>query len=276
MTVDQRRLGRWALRGASGVSFVFILLPLFFVTWLSFYEQEIPSFPPEGYSLKWYFAIQNNQRFVDGLILSLELGVIATAIGLAVSIPAALCIVRYRFQGREVLNNLLLMPLIVPGVVLGTAIYLFHVQIELQANDMGVNFPILGSLMGLVSGHVLIVIPWCVRLVTASLHGFDRTLEEAAQNLGANRWTTFRRITLPGILPGVVAGAMFGFVISFGNLEMSLFLVGPGRTTLPITILQYLEWKIDPTIAAVSVIQILLVCVAMLVTDRFVKISRVV
>jgi putative spermidine/putrescine transport system permease protein len=115
-----------------------------------------------------------------------------------------------------------------------------------------------------------------VRLVTASLAGFDRTLEEAAMNLGADRWTTFRRITLPGILPGVVAAAMFGFVASFGNLELSLFLVAPGRTTLPIAILQYLWWKIDPTIAAISVLQIAVIAVAMLVTDRFVRISRVV
>jgi putative spermidine/putrescine transport system permease protein len=115
-----------------------------------------------------------------------------------------------------------------------------------------------------------------VRLITASLAGFDRTIEEAAQSLGADRWTTFRRITLPSILPGIVAAAMFGFVSSFGNLEMSLFLVGPGRTTLPIAILQYLEWKIDPTIAAVSVVQIALIALAMLLTDRYVKISRVV
>jgi putative spermidine/putrescine transport system permease protein len=138
------------------------------------------------------------------------------------------------------------------------------------------GLPILGSFGGLVWGHVLLVIPWTVRLITASLAGFDRTLEEAAQNLGASRFTTFRRITMPVILPGIVAGAMFGFVSSFGNLEMSLFLVGPGRTTLPIAILQYLQWKIDPTIASISVLQILLIAAAMLVTDRFVNISRVV
>ena len=97
-----------------------------------------------------------------------------------------------------------------------------------------------------------------------------------AQSLGADRLTTFRRITLPAILPGIVAAALFGFIASFGNLEMSLFLVGPGRTTLPIAILQYLEWKIDPTIAAVSVLQILFIGGAMLLTDRFVKIGRVV
>jgi putative spermidine/putrescine transport system permease protein len=115
-----------------------------------------------------------------------------------------------------------------------------------------------------------------VRLVTASLIGLDRSIEEAAQSLGADRFTTFRRVTLPAIRPGVVAAALFGFVSSFGNLEMSLFIVGPGRTTLPIAILQYLEWKIDPTIAAVSVLQIALIATAMLITDRFVKISQVV
>ena len=254
-----RRFGWWLLRGAAGLTMLYILLPLIFVTWLSFFYQEIPSFPPESYSLRWYQAIAVNERFVSGFALSLQLGVIATAIGLTVGVPAALCLSRYRFKGREALNSLLLLPLVVPGVVLGMALYVSHVEVEIAT-----GLPI------------LIVIPWTVRLVLASLAGFDRTLEEAAQNLGADRWTTFRRVTLPSILPGIVAAAMFGFVSSFGNLEMSLFLVGPGRTTLPIAILQYLEWKIDPTIAAVSVVQILLIGAAMLITDRFVKISRVV
>jgi putative spermidine/putrescine transport system permease protein len=271
LTLDRRRIGRWLLNGSAAVAFLYILLPLVFVTWLSFYSQEIPSYPPEGYTLRWFHAIMGNDRFIDGLLLSLQLGVIATALGLLVSVPAAICISYFRFRGRELLNNLLLFPLMVPGVVLGTALYIFHVETEIAT-----GLPILGSLGGLVWGHVLLTIPWIVRLVIASLAGFDRTLEEAAQSLGATPWTTFRRITLPGILPGVVAGAMFAFVASFGNLEMSLFLVGPGRTTLPIAILQYLQWKIDPTIAAVSVVQILLVASAMLITDRFVRLSRAV
>jgi len=135
---------------------------------------------------------------------------------------------------------------------------------------------VLSALGGLIAGHVLVAIPWTVRLITASLVGMDRAVEEAAQSLGADRLTTFRLITLPAIMPGIVAAALFGFIASFGNLEMSLFLVGPGRTTLPIAILQYLEWKIDPTIAAVSVLQILFIGGAMLLTDRLVNIGRVV
>jgi putative spermidine/putrescine transport system permease protein len=164
-----------------------------------------------------------------------------------------------------------LLPVVVPGVVLGTAMYVFQVELE-----NGLDVDVLGTFYALVAGHIVIVIPWVVRLVTASLAGVDLTIEEAAQNLGAGPWTTFWRITLPSIRPGIVAGALFGFVTSFGNLEMSLFLVGPGRTTLPIVILQYLEWKIDPTIAAVSVVQIVLIGGAMLLTDRYVKLARVV
>lgn len=269
--LDAAHLGRWALDGIAALSLAFILLPLVLVIWLAFFRQEIPSFPPEGYSLRWFGAVFNHRAFVGGFLLSLQVGVAATLIGLALAVPASLAIARRRFVGRGPINTLLLMPLVVPGIVLGTALYVFQIEAEIAT-----GLPLLGATLGLVTAHALIVIPWAVRLVTASLAGFDTTVEEAAKNLGAGPWTTFRRVTLPAIRPGIVAAALFGFVMSFGNLEMSLFLVGPGRTTLPIAILQYLEWKIDPTVAAASVMQIALIGAAMIVTDRFVKISRVV
>jgi putative spermidine/putrescine transport system permease protein len=264
-------LGRWALNGTAGLSLLFILLPLLLVTWLAFFRQEIPSFPPEGYSLQWFGAVLNNKSFVGGFILSAQVGIAATLIGLALAVPASLAIARRRFRGRGAVSALMLMPLIVPGVVLGTSIYVFQIETEIAT-----GLPLLGSTSGLIAAHALIVIPWAARLVSASLAGFDPAIEEAAKNLGAGPWTTFRRVTLPSIRPGIVAGALFGFVTSFGNLEMSLFLVGAGRTTLPIAILQYLEWKIDPTVAAVSVMQIVLIGAAMMLTDHYVKISRVV
>jgi putative spermidine/putrescine transport system permease protein len=269
--VSSRQLGGLALKAAAAVTLAYILTPLVFVTWLAFFVQEIPSFPPEGYSLRWFWAIAGNDRFVSGFLLSLELAVIATSIGLLLGLPAAFCLARRQFKGHELISSGLLLPLVVPGIVLGIALYVFQVEAEIQT-----GLPLLGSLGGLLTGHVLITIPWTVRLIGASLAGLDRSIEEAAQSLGADRWVTFRRVTLPAIRPGVVAAALFAFVTSFGNLEMSLFLVGPGRTTLPIAIIQYLEWKIDPTIAAVSVLQIVLIGTAMLVTDRFVRISRIV
>jgi putative spermidine/putrescine transport system permease protein len=265
-----RGLGRLALRGAAGVALAFVLLPLGLVSWLGFFRNEVVSFPPQGYTLRWFGAILDQRNFVDGFVASLEVGLVAMLAGLAVGVPASLCLARHLFRGHEALNTLLLLPLVVPGVVAGTAIYVFQVETEILT-----GLPLVASLPGLVLAHVLITIPWTVRLVTASLAGLDRTVEEAALSLGAGPWTTFRRVTLPLIRPGVVAAALFSFIISFGNLEMSLFLVGPGRTTLPIAILQYLEWRIDPVIAAVSFLQIVLIAAGMAVTNRYVRLSRV-
>lgn len=255
---------------------VFILSPLVVITWLAFFKQEIPTFPPEGYTLRWFWAILDNQPFMNGLTLSAKVAAVATAIGLLLGVPAALGVARSRFRGLGASNALLLLPLVVPGVVLGTSIYVAQVEAEIAASGAGLDWRFLGTVTGLIAGHALVVIPWIVRLVTASLANFDRAVEEAAQSLGANPFVTFYRVTLPGIRPGIVAGALFGFVWSFGNLEMTLFLLGPGQTTIPIAILQYLEWKIDPTVAAVSVVQILFIGAAMLITNRYVKLAQVV
>ena len=123
---------------------------------------------------------------------------------------------------------------------------------------------------------MLLTIPWTVRLVAASLQGLDRSAEEAAANLGARPLTVFWRVTLPMLRPGVVAACLFSFIQSFENLELTLLLVGPGRVTLPVAMLNYLEFRVDPTLAAVATVQIILVGALMLITDRFVKLSRVV
>src|SRR4051812_6548829 len=206
-------IGRWLLNGAAGLALGFILLPLILVTWLAFFRQEIPSFPPEGYSLQWFGAVLNNKSFVGGFILSAQVGVAATLIGLALAVPASLAIARQRFRARGAVSALMLMPLIVPGVVLGTSIYVFQIE-----SEMATGLPLLGSTWGLIAAHALIVIPWAARLVSASLATFDPAIEEAAKNLGAGPWTTFRRVTLPSIRPGIVAGGPFGLLHFFGYI----------------------------------------------------------
>lgn len=272
----RRSWRKLALDAAALASLGFILVPLVFVTWLAFFKQEIPSFPPEGYTLHWFSSMLTQKAIIDGFVTSVEVGLVATLIGLALGVPAALGLVRHVSWWGGAASTLLLMPLVVPAIVLGTAIYVAEVEAEILVYGFGIETPVIGTIGGLIAAHALIVIPWVVRLVTASLVGFDRSIEEAAQNLGATPFVTLRRVTLPVIRPGVVAAALFAFVISFSNLELSLFLVGAGRTTLPIAILQYLEWKIDPTIAAASVVQIAIIAAAMLITDRFVKLTQVV
>ena len=268
--LDSRRAGRLALLASAALGYAIILTPIFFVCWLAFFANELVTFPPRGYTLRWFAHIFDQNNFVSGFFTSLQVGVAAMIGGLALGVPASLVLARRKFPGREALNTLLVLPLVVPGVVAGTAIYVFQIEIELAT-----EWPLLGSRAGLILAHIMITIPWTVRLLTASLTGFDRSVEEAALNLGATPLQAFLKVTLPVIKPGVVAAALFGFIISFGNLEMTLFLVAPGQTTLPIAILQYLQWRIDPTIAAVSFLQIVLIGAGMLVTDRYVKLTRV-
>jgi putative spermidine/putrescine transport system permease protein len=132
-----------------------------------------------------------------------------------------------------------------------------------------------GSVAALAAGHVLLTIPWCLRLLLASLAGLDPAAEEAALSLGAGPISATRLVVLPLIWPGVVAAGLFSFVVSFSNLEISMFLVVPGETTLPIAIFQYLQWKMDPTVAAVSTLQIAVVGLGLLLTNRFVPLGRV-
>jgi putative spermidine/putrescine transport system permease protein len=264
-------IGRVAFTLAVVVAYAVVFAPIVMVVLISFFDQEIVTFPPEGLTLRWYVNAWSQRDFARGFVTSLQIALAATLIGVPLGTAASLALVRSRLIGKSVLNTFLLAPLAVPAIVAGSALYMFY----LRAEDW-LDMDIKATLGGLVAANVLITIPWTVRLVTASLAGLDRAIEEAASNLGARPFTVFRRITLPMMRPGIIAAALFSFVASFENLELNLLLVGPGRTTLPVAMLSYLEFRMDPTLAAVAAAQIVMVTVLMLVTDRFVKLSRIV
>lgn len=265
------RVGRVAFLAAVILAYAVVFAPIVTVIVISFFDQEIVSFPPEALTLKWYVNAWAQRDFARGFLTSLEIALAATAFGVPIGTAASLALVRGRIPGRGIINMILLAPLAVPAIVAGSALYMFY----LRAEDW-LDMDIKATLGGLVAANVLITIPWTVRLVTASLSGLDRSAEEAAANLGARPFTVFRRVTLPMLRPGIVAAALFSFVSSFENLELNLLLVGPGRTTLPVAMLSYLDFRMDPTLAAVATAQIVMVSILMLVTDRFVKLSRIV
>lgn len=255
--------------GSCVLAFVMVLAPLAAIIWVSFFTNKIISFPPAGYTLDWYKAAWDIPRFRDGFLTSLQLAIVATGLSLLVGVPASVVLARGRFPGREAIQSLLLAPLIVPGIVAGAAFYMFLIEVEVST-----GIQVAMTFTGLAIAHSLIALPWTVRLVTASLLGVDPQLREAALTMGARPLTAFFRVTWPVIKPGVVAGALFSFVVSFVDLEKSLFLVGPGTTTLPIVIVNYLEWSVDPTIAAVATVQIALIAAGLIVTDRYFKLAR--
>src|SRR3954464_6893309 len=198
------RMRRMVFALAVAAAYGLVLAPVVAVIVISVFAQEIVSFPPEGLTLAWYSNAWDKREFARGFVTSLHLAVTASAIGVPCGAAAALAISRGAWAGRQALNTLLLGPLAVPGVVAGTALYLFYVRAEFWVDD-----DIKGTLAGLVAAHVLLTIPWTVRLVSASLAGLDRAAEEAAANVGARPLAVFRRVTLPMLRPGVVAACLF-------------------------------------------------------------------
>jgi putative spermidine/putrescine transport system permease protein len=248
---------------------ILIAVPLILTLYLSLFDEKLILFPPRGYTLDWYRAIVPN--FGTAVLTSLKLGALAVAGSLVLGIPAGIGLARHRFRGRGAIATLLLAPLTVPGIALGLAIYVMLVAIDEQLGSA-----VTGSMVGLVLAHIMITTPWVVRLCLASLNNHDRAAEEAAASLGAGPLTVIWRVTLPAMRAGIIAAALFAFVISFENLELALFLTSPGVTTLPVAVLQYLEYHIDPLVSAVAVAQIVAVAALLLVLDRFVRLGRAV
>jgi putative spermidine/putrescine transport system permease protein len=252
-----------------GIGGALIGVPLLLTLYLSVFDEKLILFPPRGYTLAWYPAIAGN--FGAPVLTSIQLGLAAVVGSLLLGVPAGIGLSRHRFRGRGLVSTLLLAPLTVPGIALGLAIYVLLIWVDEQ---LGTG--ITGSMTGLVAAHVMITTPWVVRLCLASLANHDRAAEEAAASLGARPATVLWRVTLPAMRPGIMAGALFAFIISFENLELALFLTSPGVTTLPVAVLQYLEYHIDPLVAAVAVAQMIVVAALLLLLDRFVRLGQVV
>lgn len=269
MTRISGRLQRYAVNLLIGGGLMLIFVPLLLTFYLSIFDETLITFPPRGYTLHWYGRII--PQFGSALWTSLLVALAAVAISLVIGIPAGIGLSRYRFTGRGLISTLLLAPLTMPGIAIGLGIYVLAILIEEQT-----QIAISGSLWLMIAAHVLIALPWVVRLCLASLANHDRSAEEAASSLGARPFRVIWHVTLPAMRSGIVAGALFAFIVSFENLEMTLFLIAPGMTTLPISILQYLQYRLDPLVAAVAVAQVVLVGVALAVLDRHVRLSRVV
>jgi len=251
----------------AGLALIFV--PLLLTLYLSFFDEKLIVFPPHRYTASWYGEILPN--FAAAIATSLELGLVAVIGSLVLGVPAGIALSRYRFRGRTAFSALLLAPLTVPGIALGLGLFVYLVAI-----DQALESALTGSFAGLALAHVMLTTPWVVRLCLASLANHDRTTEDAAASLGARPLAVLWRVTLPAMRAGIVAGALFAFVISFENLELAWFLTSPGFTTLPVAVLLYLEYHVDPLIAAVAVAQIVGIGALLLVLDRFVRLSRVI
>ena len=243
---------------------IFMLAPLVMVALVSFTDKGYIAMPFDGASWRWYLAILKNDDFVDAFWRSLALGATAATLATLLAVPAGMAIAWHRFPGREVVLGLLLSPLMVPHVVLGIALLRFLTQIGAS-----------GTMWGLTAAHTVLVLPYVLRLVVAAATGFDRTVAQAAESLGASSWTVFRRVELPLIVPGVAGGWLIAFINSFDELTMSIFVASAGTQTLPVKMYNHIANTIDPLLASISTVLIVLTLVLMMVLDRFYGLDRV-
>ena len=246
------------------LSILFILAPTIVVVAVSFGDREIPEFPPAHWSLRWYAHAISEAIFTGAAVNSLWLAVVATIIATPIALGAGLAIVRHPFPGRDLVQTALLAPIFVPAVVTSLALLVGSAQLGVR-----------NVTLRLVAAHVLITFPYMVRTIVASLAAVDRILEDAATTLGASAANRFRHVVLPSIRPGVIAGMIFALIVSFDNVSVSLFLTTARTNTLPLAILNYVEFNFDPSIAAISTMLVAVSAVAAILLERAVGLRSV-
>ncbi len=227
----------------AGLTFIFLIGPLIIIIGTALSDTTFLTFPPQGLSLRWFENIFEISAFRTTMVTSFMLAVGGTALSLLIGVPAAYAMARYRVELPKFLPNVFVLPILVPEIVLGFSL--------MKSVATGLGFPIFTSLL---IGHALLVLPYCVRVVGASLNSFDFSIEEAAVSLGCPRWKSFFTVVLPNVRAGVIAAFILAFITSINDVSISIFLTGPGISTLPIQLLAHMEQFFDPTIAAVSVL----------------------
>ncbi len=240
-------IGRLAFTTLWVCVLLFLALPIVIVALLSFSSASYLTFPPPAFGIRWYQAYLGSREWLASTWLSLAIAGSVVVLATILGTLAALGLARLPRTLRAIVAALILSPLIVPGIVAAIGIYYAFSRYHL-----------VGTPIGLILAHTCLAVPFVVTSVSASLAGFDRRLEQAALSLGATPWGTFRQVTLPLIRSGVLVGALFAFITSFDELIVALFLSGSGAVTLPRRMWDDLRFAIDPTIAAVSTLTILL------------------
>ncbi len=259
--VRQRWFRRF-LGALTAAVYAVILAPIAVVVVASVSPTEVFTFPPAGFSLHWYRDFFADQSMQEGFILSFVVAALSSVISLVLGTLAAVALTRERFHLRDFITSFFLSPIVFPSLITGVALLLYF-------RRLGV--PILP---GLVLGHAIISVPYVIRTVAASLALFDVSLEEAARIHGASPLRAFLRVTLPVVQPGIVAGAVFAFIVSFSEVNVTLFLSGPGGGPRPIHIFSQLQFGAGQVIiAAASTLQILLILALMLLVEKLFGLS---
>lgn len=247
---------RW-LTIYAAIVFAFLMIPLLIITVTAFGGGSAITFPIDSFSVKWFFNVFTLKSFRTSFLTSIEVAFLATIIALLVGVPAAYALARSGMKGREILKSIFLSPTIVPGIVIGFILYQFLI--------LTFRMPVLISLL---AGHFMVTLPYVIRVVGSSMEQFDFSIEEAAWSLGCGKRKAFFQVVLPNVTSGISSAFMLAFINSFNNIPVSMFLTGPGVSTFPATLMNYIEYNYDPTVSAVSVLLMAATVLIMVIVDK--------
>jgi putative spermidine/putrescine transport system permease protein len=236
----------FALRGFNALVLLFLVLPILVIVPLSFSDSTFLSYPMPGVSLRWYHNLLESEEWMRAAQNSFIVAPAATIVATVLGTLAAVGLNKAEFRGKALVMAVLISPMVVPVVVVGVGVYIFFAQIGLSE-----------TYTGLILAHAALGAPFVVTTVSATLQGFNHNLVRASLSLGASPLTTFFRVTLPVIAPGLISGALFAFATSFDEVVITLFVAGPTQSTLPRQMFSGIRENISPTIAALATILII-------------------
>ncbi|ABG05825.1 binding-protein-dependent transport systems inner membrane component [Rubrobacter xylanophilus DSM 9941] len=241
----------------SGLVYLFLYAPIAVLVFFSFNESRSTQVWG-GFSLRWYGELLRDRSVLDAFYNSLVVGVTATAISTVIGTLAALALARHNFRGKSLADSVVYAATVMPEIVVGVSLLAFFVAIQFAL-----------GLTTIIIAHVAFTISFVTIVVRARLSGMDRSVEEAAMDLGANPVQTFLRVTLPMILPGVMAGALLAFTLSFDDFVITFFVSGVGSSTLPLKIYSMIKFGVSPVINALSTVVLAATLVFILAGGRF-------
>ena len=271
-----QRIWHYSFRVICGIIFFFLIAPILVIIPLSFnaenfftFTPEMLSLSPEGYSLKHYQDFFSNSDWQLALTNSLKIAPVATLLSVSLGTLAAIGLSQSHVPFRRAIMAVLISPMIVPLIISATGMYFFYSNpyIPTPFGAIPLPFTLTGTYWGVVLAHAALGIPFVIITVTATLVGFDQSLTRAAANMGAGPVTTFFRVQMPLILPGVVSGALFAFITSFDEVVVVLFVGSAGQKTLPWQMFTGLREQISPTILAVATLLIAISVVLLFVVE---------
>lgn len=243
---------------------LYLWLPIFVLGFMSFAERQVLTFPPQGLTVDWYFEFFRNDQAMSAVTTTLKVSAVATPVAVLVSTLIAYAIDRYTFVGKRPLQIVSILPIVVPLIVVGVAMAIFFGTVGISSGYWAVVF-----------AHVVRIIPFAVLIIVPTLLAFDRTLEEASQDLGADELDTFVQVTVPNVLPGVIAATLLAFTISFNEFVYTYFVKDTRTTTLPTYLWDTLRQHATPEVNVISVIFILVAISLVMLAIAFTHVERI-